>query len=473
MSDLVLTTRLAMLRSNLEQVAGILQDAERRSAEILQVRDRLTGQGGIEGSVKAIRQRLKFGLAHLDMRRVEDIDSAIKEIEAALEQIETTISRIGECKIDLQDFLERRVKIGGKGVERLIARAEGKRREVESIEEALEGANGDTPEVLRTAWRDYQQRLQGHSDLLFGEYVDVLRGLALRETGLDEGICRIAEMLLEICGHVGLVHWDSLTIPARRAAMAMTVAQLIRLGFPEWTLWALPLAAYELAHVVVSEHTELDSYRQRQTEVEGVDGRHLDNCLADAFASYTMGPAYACAALLLRFDPTAPLDVERAEIILGMLERVEANARRASYREILDLLRQEWSAALQQAEVEPISTEVLESLERWADDFVSLFQKAYGVASVAYSDSSWALALDWAAKLADPEPDIGTIPTGADLRDVLNAAWLCRVRNTSAGRADPDPILENAKALRDRVLNPAAGPPARTRDTLPSGKTTL
>lgn len=471
MSDLVLTTRLAMLRSNLEQVAGILTDAERRSAEVSKLRDHLIAQGGIEDSLLAIQRGLRIGLAHLDplARRAEGFAPALDQLNAALTEIESTITRIDQCRQLLDSVLERRVQIGGGKVERtlrdrLVDQATRKILEVERIEESIRSLEGNGSRALQAAWADYRQKLQNHSEPLFGEYVDVLRGLALRETGLDEGICRIADMLLDQFGHVGRVHWESLTIPARRAAMEMTVAQLIRLGFPEWTLWALPLAAYEFGHVVVSEHPELSSYRQSRTQTKE-EGRHLENCLADAYATYSMGPAYACAALLLRFDPSEASDVERAEVILGMLERAETEAQRASYREILDILRREWSAALGQAPAEPVSDSIRQRLNDWIDFFVNFFQKnAY---RATYRDETWALALTWATELDAADPEIGDIPQVADLRDVLNAAWLCRVRHPG----EADRILKNAKGLWARLSKRAGGGPSRPPITPVSGKT--
>ena len=471
MADLVLSTRLAMLRSNLEQVAGILTDAERRSAEISKLRDHMIAKGGIEDSLLAIQRGLRIGVAHLDplARKAEGLGPVLDQLNSTLTEIESTISRIDQCRHLLDSFLERRVQIGGGKVERtlrdrLVDQATRKILEVDRIQSSLRSSGENGSQELRTAWADYRQKLQNHSEPLFGEYVDVLRGLALRETGLDEGICRIADMLLEQFGHVGRVHWESLTIPARRAAMEMTVAQLIRLGFPEWTLWALPLAAYEFGHVVVSEHPELSSYRQSQTETKE-DRRHLETCLADAYATYSMGPAYACAAVLLRFDPGDSADVERAEVILGMIERTETQAQRASYQEILEVLRREWSAAVEQSPAGPVSASDRQRLEGWIDFFVDFFQtNAY---RATYRDEAWALALTWAEELDSVEPEVEEIPQVADLRDVLNAAWLCRVRRPEA----TDRILKNAKGLWARLSKRPGGGPSRPPFTPVPGKT--
>src|SRR5262249_16861778 len=139
-----------------------------------------------------------------------------------------------------------------------------------------------------------------------------------------------------------------------------TRVRIIRLRFPEWRIWDLPLAAHELGHVVIGENLESEEkpenadqriltpfiQRQRASLVRQDPGfkqmsmkrrsgvqqaaqwaeSRIHEFLADAFATYTMGPAYACSAILLRLHPLIdakdgrPSDAQRAHVILSMLK---------------------------------------------------------------------------------------------------------------------------------------------------------
>ena len=73
--------------------------------------------------------------------------------------------------------------------------------------------------------------------------------------------------------------------------------------------------------------------------------------LADAFGTYALGPAYACAAIRLRLDPwVGPsvdypgLDIERACVILSMLRSMDQAHSR--FRSIVDGLEQSWEMSV-------------------------------------------------------------------------------------------------------------------------------
>src|SRR5207244_7964566 len=139
--------------------------------------------------------------------------------------------------------------------------------------------------------------------LVFSNYVEFLGGLALRGAGLDEGICRIADELMRSCGSFGPTHWSALTIPASQEAM--TLARSIRVRFPEWTIWAVPLTAHELGQVVIREPgtPDFEKYVKRQFPNAKTKQQHLRVLLADAFTTYVIGPASACSVIVLKLHP--------------------------------------------------------------------------------------------------------------------------------------------------------------------------
>ena len=96
----------------------------------------------------------------------------------------------------------------------------------------------------REAWQ-VERTLFDESQQFFAEYVELLTGLALRDSGFDEGISDIADRLYRN-GYVG---WFSLTIPAHKPPNTLTRSRFIHLGFPDWTPWALPLAAFDVGRL--------------------------------------------------------------------------------------------------------------------------------------------------------------------------------------------------------------------------------
>ena len=79
---------------------------------------------------------------------------------------------------------------------------------------------------------------------------ELLGGVALRDTRLDDGICVLADELVTNYRVDNRGPTPILTIPARHKTTAMTLAKTVCVGFPEWTIWALPLTAHEFWYAV-------------------------------------------------------------------------------------------------------------------------------------------------------------------------------------------------------------------------------
>ncbi len=259
-------------------------------------------------------------------------------------------------------------------------------------------------------------------------------GLTLRDTGFDEDVCKMGDELIKASlPTLSEEDWHSLTIPAHRESPAASPARIIRLGFPEWTIWALPLAAHEFGHVMAKQSKRLEALimagkpRKRGTS-------YREEYAADAIATYTMGPAYACAAILLRFDPTSayadqatqPADARRTHAVFTMLEWMNEKDGMASYRSVIDQLRKQWKVALDQAQpkVKPEQKEFLERLWEYLEEDEDPVEKVEkvdpelneflkglweyleededpitGQTPIMYSAQSWAGIEDWSKRL--------------------------------------------------------------------------
>jgi hypothetical protein len=386
MEKLVIRIRLEALKKNLEQIRRIVESVSDRQNKVVDLLDTLESV-----NTAAYQIKTNVGVAKLltsqseevytvprrDMKplditdqlrsAIESAESLSGELDDALAQaMEITREMKGRFNLIKGDFENVLREDATKKTKDWIDRLEG------SIK-SLDGAGGaDADAALQTAWKTYIEignDLQRES--VFPDYVNFLGGLAMRNTGLDDGICQIADKLIRDCKKMREAVWDSLAIPSYQEAV--TLASVIRMGFPEWTIWALPLTAHEMGHDVISRNVTLKAYVGEQVgklkgeaEQAGAGAatdeeltQRVQVCLADAFATCAMGPAYACALILLRLDPEhahagkggQPPDAERAYVALSMLRKMSGAV--VTHERIVEVLAKEWGGAVRQVTQPP------------------------------------------------------------------------------------------------------------------------
>lgn len=365
---------------------------------------------------------------------------------------------------------------------------------------------------IKESWGRYQD-IYEQSQEVFGECLEYVGGLALRDRGFDQKICHVADKLILSCAEDwNNLKWQSLTVLTAQEKLGQTLARIIRLRFPEWTIWTLPFTAHEFGHVAIHaieplrefvegkinelmrKDPQLEAARATHPPASQIDlasaesrarkraENHIYKLVADAFATYTMGPAYPCAALLLRFNPVTagsgehehPTDVKRAELVLSMLGRMNENEEAAGdppYTNIIDRLQREWATACERARPSsgpsaPAGRARLEDLidvDDLAREALEVFwNRIREVARYPHEDSEhgWLKARDWQAKImanlknaADPVADIKVTRT-SKLRDALNAAWLCRIYD---GTDNIRKISAAALTLCEAIIKKADG----------------
>jgi hypothetical protein len=319
--------------------------------------------------------------------------------------------------------------------------------------------------ALERCWRGYSA-LALSCVPLFEECLAVRQGGLARRAELDDGLCALADALLTDVSLRADVAWPRFTVLGSGDAYTR-LSDIVRLRFPELSLWDLPVAVHELGHFVARKlesqgvaqarlpFAELEA-RLRKT---GGDARLLEH-FADAFAVVTVGPAYVATSLLLRLDPgpqhaaqtseTHPTDAQRAEVMLAVLRKLGQDSDVASGL-VADARELEaiWSRVQRSAggrgdagqDADPSGT---------AADLAALLCR-HLPARARYTADVHERAAALGRALADPAVAVAPSP-GDRLVHVLNGAWRARL----AAQGDPYAVDRITRAAR-RLLDGIAG----------------
>ncbi len=290
-------------------------------------------------------------------------------------------------------------------------------------------------QLLRDAWAAYVE-LSGRCESVFAEYLDLVRGVVLRDAGLDRDLCRIGDALGRPWGRFKDYEWQSFTIPASCDQRGMSAARLIRIGFPEWSIWCLALTAHEFGHVFVAQHEDMREFVQQQAAAPDVGREALQTWIADAFATEVMGPAYVWAGMSLRTDPSSDEDDARVAVMLASLAQSDFDE---EYTAKCEALAQAWAKARESFGFATVTHNY--KLVR------AVVERAHQLVSDRFDRSDWERSLDFADRLreehCDPTALAGEIQL-PDLRNILAGAWFARL---ALETAETEPIEGLAPAI--------------------------
>ena len=296
-----------------------------------------------------------------------------------------------------------------------------------------------------------------------------MQGALLRTAGIDDGLCLLADGLLDELDIAADIKWGRMCIPAESDFFG-DGAQIIRLRFPEIDIWNLPVAVHEFGHFVGPEIcvTVTEGLRRREAfPFQEILDREITRDykwwsfaheqFADMFATYSVGPAYACACVLGRFDPRTahddrgprhPSSAKRVELMMRTLQKMNQEAGLASpYAGILGELRRSWEAMLVAAQQHvTLDDAAAVELGQVFPEFYDLLAKYMRV--LRYAGMNRAQQLK--PLLADGhEPEPGGDVT---IADVVNAAWLSRIDHWGEGPSVVATIADTASRLCHRIL---------------------
>ncbi|MBP0455715.1 hypothetical protein J5Y04_40270 [Kitasatospora sp. RG8] len=318
----------------------------------------------------------------------------------------------------------------------------------------------------RPAWENYAE-IQRRSERAFRECLVLLSGLTLRDRIPDEWVCFYADELIRICSKAMPDVKPRLVVPLFETVLT-PARHPTHIRFPEWDIWTLPLVAHELG-LASTGNSALTQFVQEALERWNEDHPESGHAgqdamiarmhvlLADAFGTYALGPAYACALVLLRLDPVPSrqdswqLARQRALMVRQMLKVMDDGT--GLFDHVEETLALDWSGIYGEPpqgmddgpEPLPLDPVKLKSA------FDSVFQ-----ANMAYTPKNWETARTWGdqwlADLGNMLLGGARLPDGViardKLRDALNAAWHARITDPST----VDEVSTATRALCGKIM---------------------
>ena len=278
---------------------------------------------------------------------------------------------------------------------------------------------------------------------LFRECLALIEGTSTRRAGMDRGLCAIADALLDDLSHRSDIPWGRFTILDTGESFG-EMAEIIRLRFPQTTLWDLPVVAHEFGHFLAPRIRRRGSgrngspFQERLTTIDDSQERvFLHENFADVAATVALGLAWALTELLLRLDPfdcrdddarrdprsRHPPDADRAQLILATLRAVDDPMSEGPYSKIADELADGWTAARRAAGCKDGGDDAPAAREAAADLLGMIAETLPG--DLRFGPEQWLQTEELATNLADPAkaPEANDEVT---LQHVLNAAWRAR-----------------------------------------------
>jgi hypothetical protein len=337
---------------------------------------------------------------------------------------------------------------------------EGQKASLESqlATRAASGSPADDEGQLAADWGEFV-RARTVGDGAIRQCLALVSGAVFRSLDLDDGTCAIADTLIAEINEQAGVRWDGFTIMAADDEF-VPADEIVRVRFPPGDIWSLAAAVHEFGHFATGRldapgaglsriqvfdayMQELDEDRRRTagTPSSGLgplERRHQAEFFADAFATYAAGPAFACTALLARFDPFAagtatptraaagsanpgshPSDLQRAHVILEVLGKLAAT-HFTRFSGIRGRLAAEWQAAVADTGLRQDRPPDADVLTGMANRFWTILKTSREGLQYAGWDSAQAMQNDLLDAVAPP-------PADARVIDVLNSAWSARL----------------------------------------------
>jgi hypothetical protein len=307
--------------------------------------------------------------------------------------------------------------------------------------------------------------LQKAVDRAAGEALYLAMGALARQTGLDDGACEEADVLIEWLATRLDRRFVRPTVPGDEEAVHRST-DVIHRRIPDFGLWDLPVMAHEFGHLAASG---LKSWDARDDQVLTPVESWLENfhdqrrsqateLFCDVLASYTVGPSYLCTLVFHRLSPVANARASDNDSHPGDPSRVYA------CKWTLDRMRG------RSVDLHPFDRQVVWASSAWksmqaeapaeaqlGDDNRGELAKQLAGCWIAVTSNLSALAYQSSPNLYAlvdylESPTIPETPEGFSPADVLNAAWIVRLGGWYEGREVPSDMEHRARSLIRRSL---------------------
>lgn len=321
--SLVLRIRRETLRENLRRAHEALKN-------LSSVHERLVG----------LKQQLKTAGEEMERHRktIEKVLADPREDTSALEPIPGWMHNLR-----MQFIMQKELK----SIEDRSFIAKVKTSAVIEWQNRLRGLALDQLNKIRdeatTTWSNLNLIEDDAKEMVFAASVELLGGIALRDVRLNAEVCELAEELLWVIRSNPAPRWAML---GGLTSILTRLDDVVRLPYPQWSVWHLPFAVHELWQV--EERIFADIKRRLRVSNPAALGRpDIDQRLADACTTYVLGPAFAYAAVTLSFDPADPRFDNRVEAIRAMLAHMTGGEDGGdSYkRKVAEMIGAEWQTA--------------------------------------------------------------------------------------------------------------------------------
>ena len=192
--------------------------------------------------------------------------------------------------------------------ELLRAAIEACRGSLRPLKEQVERP-GNPPARTQPSWWETLAKVRSETALPMVECLAFALGPLVRgipwqgDRGLDNGFCDLADEMLRELGVRSPQNWSRRTVLSD-SEFITDPAQIIRIRFPVTSIWDLPVAAHEFGHLL-GQGSRSPLQPRIEALAYGYQERNwVHEHFADLFATYVLGPAFACTCLLTRFDPS-------------------------------------------------------------------------------------------------------------------------------------------------------------------------
>jgi hypothetical protein len=348
---------------------------------------------------------------------------------------------------------------------------------------------------------------------LWEEHIETVAGMVLREESFDRGLSALIDRLIKICaGYAPFGMTSTLNILGRDHTVLKDLHYTVYFRFPTWSVWGLPLAAHEFWHASsLGRDGFKDQLKTNPLALEVWDETLVQDCLADSFATFVIGPAYAFACVALLLNVNSLQDRVRANTVFATLEDL-ADGNEESYAFVPELqtcwneaagavgvqqsmdsecllgrecrlvnklmtrqwdhnrdpeLKPEWvSCPLETANQMDGLTQPCPMLNTALIDQMRIALLRFMPPELRYGADVWRAAGDQLQEFLNADGEEVNLPNGVDLRHVLHAAWLNRWEAPEQDAVYIDEVAKRVERLCKRVPMPV---PQRTFHGDPNG----